>query len=305
MYDKKVNLEKLCEYADFEYPHIFVISKKDDHTPDGCIDGFDGLLKEKYFGNYGLNESLILNNEKPTLKACEELLKNDYQLFFNLGMIEHMGDWGDDKGKYYIDETIEISLDFEKLFKKYKIFESSKKVIITDTWDDKYLDNSKYKICLDKCDNCSYCHDDELESEIVFFWNDEEFILHDLIDSRIYRQIDLNVIQDRIGLMERLVPSMKSGNLKDIMDSEDDLSALEFLHQKDEEFKGYTSGYYGVYVQKENNKYLCDYGYCSEEAGVVCFVGPDFTFYHLDEIETNDEVKKTFVQLLDDGDFYI
>ena len=44
-----------------------------------------------------------------------------------------------------------------------------------------------------------------------------------------------------------------------------------------------------------------DYGYVNEALGPL---GPALDFYKLDEIEGKDEVKKTFIKLIDDADIY-
>jgi len=278
MYGKVVDIEKLARYAGSEWPNIYFL-EDDTKGLDGCVD-CGGLIDGEYLDEVGLDES-VLGKENPVLEICRYLLENAYSLFVSLGEIESMEEFGE-TGKYYIgDEKVEI--DVEELFRKPKVFKTDNKVEFFTEWDVKYLDESKYRICSNDCRHCFYCLDEEFEYTIAFPATEDKKFNRNLITPEIRRAMEMAKIKHGIDFME---------------DNFDVVMAAE------NEFRGYTSGFYGVFVKNIDGKNLMDYGYLSEVGGPVCFVGPSLDFYHLDDIESDDDIKKTFIKLIDGEDIY-
>lgn len=278
MHDKEASIEKLVEYADSEWPHIYFF-KDDIKCSDGCVDS-NGLISGNYLEEVGLDET-ILESENAELELCKYLLKNDYELFFSLGRIEDMSEYGGNKGSYLINDEIEIIIDLEGLFRKPKIFKTKNNVEFFNMWDKKYLDEKTYRICPGDCKSCFYCLDDEADYVIAFPKTDEDKYDPDILPDGLQGVLTSNMLFQKVEFMKE---------------------HCDIIEKIDDEFLGYEMGAYGVFIKQIEGKNLMDYGYVNEALGPV---GPALDFYKLDEIECEDEVKKTFINLIDDADIYL
>ena len=277
MNSKEVSIEKLVTYANAEWPHIYFF-KNDTKGSDGCVDN-GGLISGNYLNDVGLDQS-ILGNENAELEICKYLLENDYKLFFSLGMIEDMSEYGQELGNYLINEKIEINIDIEKLFRKPKVFNAKNKVEFFNEWDNKYLNQKTYRICPNQCRSCFYCLDEEFKYIIAFPKTNSDEYNHDILPDGLYRRLDIPRLNHSVEFMKK---------------------HQDIYKKVEDEFRGYETGAYGVFVNQINGKNLIDYGYVNEALGPL---GPALDFYKLDEIEGEDEVKKTFIKLIDDADIY-
>ena len=215
------------------------------------------------------------------MELCKYLLKNDYELFFSLGRIEDMSEYGGNKGSYLINDEIEIIIDLEGLFRKPKIFKTKNNVEFFNMWDKKYLDEKTYRICHGDCKSCFYCLDDEADYVIAFPKTDGDKYDPDILPDGLQGILTSNMLFQKVEFMKK---------------------HCDIIEKIDDEFLGYEMGAYGVFIKQIGGKNLMDYGYVNEALGPV---GPALDFYKLDEIEGEDEVKKTFINLIDDADIYL
>ena len=116
MYEKEVDLKKLSKFASNESPNIHYFKNED--RIKGYVDA-DGLIKGNDLEKLEIDDS-ILNTENPIEELCKYLLDNDYELFFNLGIVEDLSEYNiTDKGKFEINYLLNVKIDAENDFNGY------------------------------------------------------------------------------------------------------------------------------------------------------------------------------------------